>query len=93
MIESFKCKETKRIWNGLRSSKSPDNIQNKALRKLRLINAAQNISDLRNPPGNRLEALKGDRKGQYSIRIDRQWRICFVWNNGNASDVEIVDYH
>lgn len=93
VIESFKCKETKRIWNGLRSSKFPNNIQNKALRKLRLINAAQNINDLRNPPGNRLEALKGDRKGQYSIRIDRQWRICFVWNNGNVNDVEIVDYH
>ncbi len=93
MIESFKCKETKRIWNGFRSSILPENIQNKALRKLRQLDAAQNLKDLRNPPGNRLEALKGDRKGQYSIRIDRQWRICFVWNNGNANEVEIVDYH
>ena len=93
MIKSFKCKETKRIWNGRRSSKLPENIQNKALRKLRQIDAAQTISDLRNPPGNKLEALKGDRKGQYSIRIDRQWRICFVWNDEKVNDVEIVDYH
>ena len=77
----------------MRSSSFPDNIQNKALQKLRQIDAAQILNDLRNPPGNRLEALKGDRKGQYSIRIDRQWRICFVWNNGNVNDVEIVDYH
>ena len=71
MIKSFKCKETKRIWNGSRSSKLPENIQNKALRKLRQLDAAQTIADLRNPPGNKLEALKGNRKGQYSIRIDR----------------------
>jgi toxin HigB-1 len=93
VIESFKCKETKRIWNGLRSSCFPANIQNKALRKLRQLDAAQSLNDLQNPPGNRLEALKGDRKGQYSIRVDRQWRICFVWDNGTVSDVEIVDYH
>ena len=93
MIKSFKCKETKRIWSGHRSSKLPDNIQNKALRKLRQIDAAQIITDLRNPPGNKLEALKGDRKGQYSIRINSQWRICFVWNGGKVNDVEIVDYH
>ena len=93
MIKSFKCKETKRIWNGRRSSKLPENIQNKALRKLRQIDAAQTITDLRNPPGNKLEALKGDTKGQYSIRIDRQWRICFVWNDDKVNDVEIVDYH
>ena len=92
-IESFKCKETKRIWNGLRSLTLPGDIQNKALRKLRQIDAAQNLNDLRNPPGNNLEALKGDRKGQYSIRVNRQWRICFVWKNGNASEVEILDYH
>lgn len=93
MIKSFKCKETKRIWSGRRSSKLPENIQNKALRKLRQLDAAQTIPDLRNPPGNKLEALKGDRKGQYSIRIDRQWRICFIWNDGKVNDVEIVDYH
>ena len=93
MIESFNCKETKRIWNGHRSTKLPENIQNIALRKLRQLDAAQTIMDLRNPPGNKLEILKGDRKGQYSIRIDRQWRICFVWNKGKASNVEIIDYH
>jgi toxin HigB-1 len=93
VIESFKCKETERIWNGHRSSNLPDNIQNKALRKLRQLDAAQTLADLRNPPGNKLEKLKGDRKEQHSIRIDRQWRICFIWNNGKANDVEIVDYH
>ena len=93
MIESFNSKETKRIWNGRRSSSLPEDIQNRALRKLRQIDAAQTLNDLRNPPGNNLEALKGDRKGQYSIRITRQWRICFIWNQGNASNVEIVDYH
>jgi toxin HigB-1 len=93
VIESFKCKETKRIWNGRRSSSFPENIQNRALRKLRQLDAAQNLDDLRNPPGNHLEVLKGDRKGQYSVRIDRQWRICFIWNKRNAFDVEIVDYH
>lgn len=93
MIESFRCKETKRIWNGRRSPNFPENIQNRALRKLRQLDAAQNLDDLRNPPGNYLEALKGDRKGQYSIRIDRQWRLCFIWNQGNANEVEIVDYH
>ncbi|MGL5941694.1 MAG: type II toxin-antitoxin system RelE/ParE family toxin [Waterburya sp.] len=93
MIESFKCKETKRIWNGRRSSNFPDSIQNKALRKLRQLDAAQTLTDLRNPPGNKLEGLKGDRKGQHSIRVDRQWRICFIWDNGKANNVEIVDYH
>ena len=93
LLDAIRCKETRRIWNGLRSSRFPANIQNKALRKLRQLDAAQSLSDLRNPPGNRLEALKGDRKEQYSIRVDRQWRICFIWNNGIVSDVEIVDYH
>jgi toxin HigB-1 len=93
VIESFKCKETKRIWNGHRAPTFPENIQNRALRKLRQLDAAHNLDDLRNPPGNHLEVLKGDRKGQYSIRIDRQWRLCFIWKKGNASEVEIVDYH
>lgn len=93
MIESFVCKETQKIWHGNRSSKLPLNIQNKALRKLRQLDAAQTLEDLRNPPGNRLEALKGERKGEYSIRINQQWRICFVWNQGKAEKVEIVDYH
>ncbi len=93
MIKTFACKETKRIWDGYRSSKLPENIQNRALRKLRQLNAAQTLEDLRNPPGNRLEVLKGNRKGKYSIRIERQWRICFAWDQGNANEVEIVDYH
>ena len=93
MIVSFACKETKRIWSGRRSRAFPENIQNRALRKLRQLDAAQNLEDLINPPGNRLEALKGDLTGQYSIRINQQWRLCFVWDNGEARDVEIVDYH
>lgn len=71
MIESFKCKETKRIWHGRRSSSFPGNIQNKALRKLRQLDAANTLADLQNPPGNKLQSLKGDRKGQYSIRIEK----------------------
>ena len=93
MIKTFACKETKRIWDGYRSSKLPGNIQNRALRKLRQLDAAQTLEDLLLPPGNRLEALKGNRQGTYSIRIERQWRICFAWDKGNANDVEIVDYH
>lgn len=93
MIKTFVDKETKKIWNGQRSSKLPGDIQNRALKKLRQLDAAQTLEDLRNPPGNRLEPLKGDRQGQYSIRIQQQWRICFTWDQGNANDVEIVDYH
>jgi proteic killer suppression protein len=93
MIRSFAGSETERIWAGLRSRKLPPDIQPAALRKLRLINQARHLNDLRIPPGNRLEALSGDRKGTHSIRINDQWRICFVWNEGGASDVEIVDYH
>lgn len=93
MIKSFACKETKKIWKGQRSSKLPGDIQNRALRKLRQLDAALTLEDFRNPPGNRLEALKGDRSGQYSIRIQEKWRICFTWDKGSAGDVEIVDYH
>jgi len=93
MIVSFRSDETERIWNGLHSRRLPPEIQAAALRKLRLINAARRIDDLRVPPGNRLEALKGDRSGQWSIRINNQWRVCFRWNEGGAEDVEIVDYH
>ena len=93
LIETFACKETKKIWDGQRSSKLPIDIQNRALRKLRQLDVSQTLEDLRNPPGNKLEPLKGDRKGQYSIRIQQQWRICFTWNNGSVKDVEIVDYH
>jgi toxin HigB-1 len=93
MIRFFACRETALIWNGRQSRKLPSDIQNVALRKLRMLNQARVLEDLRVPPGNRLEALKGDREGQHSIRINGQWRICFVWEDGGASDVEIVDYH
>ncbi len=93
MILSFRCKETERIWQGLASRKFPAAIQDRALRKLRQLDASRTMDDLRNPPGNRLEALRADRAGQWSIRINDQWRICFVWREGDASDVEIVDYH
>ena len=93
MIRSFACDETERIWSGRRSRKLPPDIQTVALRKLRLLNNARSLDDLRVPPGNRLEALKGDRNGQFSIRINGQWRICFRWQEGAPSDVEIVDYH
>ena len=93
MILSFRDTETARIWSGERSRRLPADIQNVALRKLRLLNAALGLLDLRVPPGNRLEALKGSRAGQHSIRINDQWRICFVWTAGGPKDVEIVDYH
>jgi proteic killer suppression protein len=93
MIRSFADRETERIWNGERSRRLPPEIQDTALRKLRLIQAAQRLDDLRIPPGNRLEALAGDRRGQHSIRINGQWRICFRWQDGEAEDVEICDYH
>ena len=93
MIVSFRDSETATIWTGERSRKFPPDIQPVALRKLRLLNNARRLEDLRVPPANRLEALKGDRKGQYSIRINQQWRICFIWNQSNAHQVEIVDYH
>lgn len=93
MIRSFKCLETERISQGESSRKFPGEIQNRALRKLRQLEAALTIDDLRNPPGNRLEALKADRAGQMSLRINDQWRICFRWVKGKAEDVEIVDYH
>ncbi len=93
MIRSFRCKETERVWQGYSSRKFPGDIQDRAVRKLRQLDAAATIEDLRNPPGNRLEALKGKRAGQMSIRINDQWRICFRWLAGDAEDVEIVDYH
>lgn len=93
MIRNFAGAETELIWSGLRSRKLPPNIQSVALRKLRLLNQAQVLQDLRVPPGNRLEALRGNRTGQHSIRINDQWRICFVWQDGGPSNVEIVDYH
>ena len=93
MIVSFRDTETARIWRGERSRRLPSDIQNVALRKLRLLNQSRELNDLRVPPGNRLELLKGDRSGQHSIRINDQWRICFVWTAGGPKDVEIVDYH
>ena len=93
MIVSFGDGETEKIWNGERSRRLPPDIQSAALRKLRLINAARKVDDLRVPPGNRLERLDGDRAGQWSIRINDQWRIVFYWNEGGAEDVSIVDYH
>jgi len=93
MIVSFRNDETATIWSGRRSRRLPSDIQASALRKLRLLNNAKQLDDLRVPPGNRLEALKGNRVGQHSIRINDQWRICFVWRDGAAEQVEIVDYH
>jgi len=93
MIRSFKCKETERIWEGNASRRLPRDIQDRAVRKLSVLDVARTPDDLKEPPSNRLEALKGDRKGQMSIRINKQWRICFVWNDGEATEVEIVDYH
>jgi proteic killer suppression protein len=93
MIAGFRDKETAMVWEGRRSRRLPGDIQAVALRKLRLLNAAGNLAELRAPPANRLEALKGERAGQHSIRINDQWRICFIWREGNAHEVEIVDYH
>jgi len=93
MIKNFKDRETQGIWEGCRSRRLPNNIQAVARRKLRMLNNARTLDDLRIPPANRLETLKGKRKGQHSIRINDQWRICFIWSNGEASKVEIVDYH
>lgn len=93
MIKSFRCKESKKIFGRAFSKKLPPDIQEAARQKIVLLDAATSLNDLRIPPGNRLEELKDDRKGQHSIRINGQWRICFVWKDGDALDVEIVDYH
>lgn len=93
MIKSFASRETEMIWHGEVSRRLPQDIQSVARRKLRMLNNARSLTDLRVPPANRLEALKGDRAGQHSIRINDQWRLCFVWQDGNVSEVEIVDYH
>jgi len=93
MIKSFRDRETEKIWNQERSKKLPENIQQVALRKLFLLSRSKDLEDLRVPPGNQLEKLKRDREGQYSIRINDQWRICFNWNDTDATNVEIVDYH
>lgn len=93
MIKSFADKEADKIWNGTQSIKFPAHIQNVARRKLRMINNAQNINDLRVPPANHLEKLSGNLGGFHSIRINKRWRIMFKWKNDNAFEVQIVDYH
>lgn len=93
MIRSFRDRETEKVWAGERSRRLPGDIQEAALRKLRSLDAAERLSDLRLPPGNRLEALSGDRRGQHSVRINQQWRVCFRWSAGGCEDVEICDYH
>jgi proteic killer suppression protein len=93
VIKTFKDAETEKIYQRERSRKLPSDIQQVALRKLRMINNAINLNDLRVPPANRLEKLSGDREGQYGIRINDQWRICFEWKTSNAFNVEITDYH
>lgn len=93
MIRSFKERETEKIFSRQRSRRLPHDIQQIALRKLRMLNNAVTLNDLRVSPANRLESLKGDREGQYSIRINEQWRVCFEWRDGDAFNVEIVDYH
>lgn len=93
MIRSFKCKETEKIFSREHSKQFPQTLQRSALKKLRMLNRAYCLNDLKNPPGNRLEHLKGDRKGQLSIRINEQYRICFEWHENSAHNVEIVDYH
>jgi proteic killer suppression protein len=93
MIKSFGSKETAKVWNGIRSHKLPLECQKIGRRKLRMINSSIEINDLRVPPANRLEKLSGNLSKFHSIRINKQWRIIFKWDNGNAHDVEIIDYH
>ena len=93
MIKGFASRETERVWRGERSRRFPPDIQKVARRKLRYLDAAGRLNDLRVPPANRLEALTGNRVRQHSIRINRQWRVCFRWEDDHAYDVEIVDYH
>ncbi len=93
MIKDFKDKQTELVWNGTVSKRLPQKIQAVARRKLRMLNNAATLNDLKVPPANRLERLRGSRAGQYSIRINEQWRICFNWKDSNAYQVEIVDYH
>lgn len=93
MIKTFKCKETEKIFRREYSRKLPHNVQGVAFRKLRMINRSRTLNDLKIPPANMLEKLSGKRKGQYSIRINDQWRICFEWVDNNALRVEVVDYH
>ena len=93
MIKGFRCRETERLFYTGTSRRIPPDVVRRALGQLRDLDAAAVLDDLRVPPGRRLEALSGDRSGQHSIRINQQWRVCFVWQDGNAHDVEILDYH
>jgi toxin HigB-1 len=93
LIKSFADKRAAALFAGFQVKRVPSEVQPRALAKLRMLDAAKRIDDLRVPPGNRLEALKGDRAGQHSIRISERWRACFVWRDGDAWEVEIVDYH
>ncbi len=93
MIRSFRDKATERLFEREPMKRMPPSLQRSALRKLLVLDAAESLNDLRAPPGNRLEKLTGDREGQYSIRVNEQWRICFRWSEGDAEDVEITDYH
>ncbi|MBI2467500.1 MAG: type II toxin-antitoxin system RelE/ParE family toxin [Candidatus Rokubacteria bacterium] len=93
MIRSFRDRETEKLFARERSRRLSPAVQRLALRKLVIVDAAESLEDLRVPPGNRLEKLSGDRQGQYSIRINDQWRICFVWKDGDAHQVEVADYH
>ena len=93
MIVSFRDKETERLWQSGKSRRLPADLQLRAFKRLIILNAAVTLENLKVPPGNQLEALRGDRAGQYSIRVNDQYRVCFVWRDGNAFEVEIVDYH
>lgn len=93
MIKSFKCRETEKIWGGIRSCRLPVDIQDRALRKLRQLNTSTCLQDLKMPPSNHLEHLGDNRKGQCSIRVNDQWRICFEWKNSDIYEVELIDYH
>jgi proteic killer suppression protein len=93
MIKSFRDRDTEHVFHRRRVRRLGTDVQKAALRKLRMLDAATSVDDLRVPPGNRLERLRGDRAGHYSIRVNRQWRICFRWETGDAHDVELVDYH
>lgn len=93
MIQSFRCRDTERLFARQPTGRWPRDVQERARVKLVILHAATRLDDLRSPPGNRLERLRGDREGQHSIRINSRWRICFRWHDGHAFDVEIVDYH
>lgn len=93
MIRSFHCKETEKIWLGKLSYRLPGDIQHIVRRKLRMLNNAEQLNDLRTPPNNRLEALKGEKAGEYSIRVNNQWRLCFKWSPGGVEGVILVDSH